>query len=51
MLKPVRTPRPSLGHLGCVSMGRQAAIGWGVYLWAGQPPLADIILSHPPDLT
>ena len=23
----------------------------GVYLWAGKPPLADIILSHPPDLT
>ena len=23
----------------------------GVYLWAGQPPWADIILSHPPDLT
>ena len=24
---------------------------WGVYLWAGKPPLAAIILSHPPDLT
>ena len=24
---------------------------WGVYLCAGKPPLADIILSHPPDLT
>ena len=23
----------------------------GVYLWAGKPRLADIILSHPPDLT
>ena len=23
----------------------------GVYLCAGKPPLADIILSHPPDLT
>ena len=23
----------------------------GVYLWAGKPPLADIILFHPPDLT
>ena len=23
----------------------------GVYLSAGKPPLADIILSHPPDLT
>ena len=25
-------------------------VTWGVYLWAGKPPLADIILSHPPDL-
>ena len=23
----------------------------GVYLWADKPPLADIILSHPPDVT
>ena len=23
----------------------------GVHLWAGKPPVADIILSHPPDLT
>ena len=30
------------GHLGVTS---------GVYLCAGKPPLADIILSHPPDLT
>ena len=30
------------GHLG---------VTWGVYLCAGKPPLADIILSHPPDLT
>ena len=26
-------------------------VTWGVYLWADKPPLADIILSHPPDLT
>ena len=26
-------------------------VTWGVYLWAGQPPWADIILSHPRDLT
>ena len=26
-------------------------VTWGVYLWAGKPPLADIILSHRPDLT
>ena len=30
------------GHLG---------VTWGMYLCAGKPPLADIILSHPPDLT
>ena len=30
------------GHLG---------VTWGVYLCAGKAPLADIILSHPPDLT
>ena len=30
------------GHLG---------VTWGVYLCAGKPPLADILLSHPPDLT
>ena len=30
------------GHLG---------VTWGVYLSAGKPPLADIIVSHPPDLT
>ena len=30
------------GHLGVTS---------GVYLCAGKPPLADIILSRPPDLT
>ena len=30
------------GHLG---------VTWGVYLCASKPPLADIILSHPPDLT
>ena len=29
------------GHLG---------VTWGVYLCAGKPPLADIILPHPPDL-
>ena len=26
-------------------------VTWGVYLCAGKPPLADIILSHQPDLT
>ena len=27
------------------------SVTWGVYLWAGKPPLADIILFDPPDLT
>ena len=26
-------------------------VTWGVYLWAGKPPLAHIILPYPPDLT
>ena len=26
-------------------------VTWGVYLYAGKPPLADITLSHPGDLT
>ena len=26
-------------------------VTWGVYLCSGKLPLADIILSHPPDLT
>ena len=26
-------------------------VTWGVYLCAGKPPLADIILSCPPELT
>ena len=38
-MKPVPTPVAIFGSI------------WGVYLWAGKPPLADIILSHPPDLT
>ena len=25
-------------------------VTWSVYLGAGKPPLADIILSHPPDI-
>ena len=26
-------------------------VTWGVYFWDSKPPLADIIFSHPPDLT
>ena len=39
VLKPFRTPVAN------------SWVTWGVYLCAGKPPLADIILSHPPDLT
>ena len=31
--------------------GSHLGVTWGVYLCADKPPLADIILSHPPDLT
>ena len=37
-----RIQRSEKGHLW---------VTWDVYLYAGKPPLADIILSHPPDLT
>ena len=41
-VKPVRTPVAIFESLGvCIY----------VYRCAGKPPLADIILSHPPDLT
>ena len=39
---PIQAGSDPRGHLG---------VTWGVYLCAGKPPLADIILSHPPDLT
>ena len=38
VVKPVPTPVDIFGSF------------WGVYLWAGKPPLAEIILSHSPDL-
>ena len=41
-LKAYEAGSDPCGHLG---------VTWGVYLCAGKPPLADIILSHPPDLT
>ena len=41
-LEPVEAGSDPRGHLW---------VTWGVYLCAGKPPLADIILSHPPDLT
>ena len=41
-----------LGSLGvCIYVPGHIGVTWGVYLCAGKPPLADIILSHPPDLT
>ena len=39
---PIEAGSDPRGHLG---------VTWGVYLSAGKPPLADIILSYPPDLT
>ena len=42
MLANVEAGSDPRDHLG---------VTWGVYLCAGKPPLADIILSHPPDLT
>ena len=53
------SPPPSGLPPGGGKMGSEAGseprghlwVTWGVYLWAGKPPLADIILSHPPDLT
>ena len=51
--------RGARGRFGGVRAGTEAGsdprghlgVTWGVYLCAGKPPLADIILSHPPDLT
>ena len=39
---PFEAGSDSRGHLW---------VTWGVYLWAGKPPVVDIILSNPPDLT
>ena len=52
----VRGPPSWLGLLcWCVEAGSDPRghlwVTWGVYLCAGKPPLADIILSHPPDVT
>ena len=40
--RPIEAGSDPRGHLG---------VTWGVYLCAGKPPLADIILSHPSELT
>ena len=46
---------PPKGHRRTTEAGSDPRghlwVSWGVYLCAGKPPLADIILSHPPDLT
>ena len=42
------------GHLGLEAGSDprgHLCVTWGVYLCAGKPPLADVILSHPPGLT
>ena len=41
---------PSPGEAGSDPRGH-LGVTWGVYLCAGKPPLADIILPHPSDLT
>ena len=63
-LFPARVPRLAAGYLRLLSLFRRSLpfeagsdppghlwVTWGVYLCAGKPPSADIILSHPPDLT
>ena len=48
-----------VGEVSLVRMGDEAGseprghlgVTWGVYLCAGKPPLADIILFRPPELT
>ena len=49
----VRTSRgPGTGRCEAGSDPRgHLWVTWGVYLCAGKPPLADIILTHPPELT
>ena len=41
-LRTIEAGSDPRGHLG---------VTWGVYLCAGKPPLVDIILSRPPELT
>ena len=45
-----RRPRCTCTEAGSDPRGH-LWVTWGVYLCAGKPPLADIILSHPPGLT
>ena len=47
---PRRPTSPATSEAGSDPRGH-LWVTWGVYLCAGKPPLADIILSHPPDLT
>ena len=47
---PPRDGRDREGEAGSAPRGH-LGVTWGVYLCAGKPPLPDIILSHPPDLT
>ena len=60
--QPTHTCEPYIHKLYKVQIGQPTIeagshprghlwVTWGVYLCAGKPPLADIILSHPPDLT
>ena len=51
----ITTKDPRLPYLSHIEAGSDPrghlGVTWGVYLCAVKPPLADIILSHPPDLT
>ena len=54
--KPTRSSWPlKQGRMGDLEAGSDPRghlwVTWGVYLCASKPPLADIILFHPPDLT
>ena len=46
-----RIQRSEKGGEACSDPRGHLWVTWAVYLCAGKPPLADIILSHPPDLT
>ena len=50
MPTPAAIPRSPFVEAGSDPRGH-LGVTWGVYLCAGKPPLADIILSHPPELT
>ena len=46
-----RIQRSEKGGEAGLDPRRHLWVTWGVYLCSSKPPLADIILLHPPDLT